>query len=79
MPNPNEIAQGENVATITLPPGMTKEDFLKSFGSWEKMRDYTAKRDKAVRKALNVLKEAHLPEFIRYLNTELKKVGLPVK
>lgn len=68
-----------NVVEVSLPPGMTKEAFLKSFSSYEKMRDYTAKRDKAVRRALNTLKDAHIPEYTKYLGAELKKVGLPVK
>lgn len=64
---------------IPLPPGMSKEDFVKSFASFNKMRDYTAKRDKCVRTALNGLKDKYPAEFKALLDAELKKVGLPVK
>ncbi len=73
------VVKTDNIATITLPPGMTKDQFLASFASFEKMRDYTAKRDKCVRTALTKLKEKHTPEYTGYLNIELKKVHLPVK
>ena len=77
--NPTPANPEPNVATITLPAGMTVEQFLASFASFEKMRDYTAKRDKCVRDALNILKGKHLVEYKGYLDTELKKVGLPIK
>lgn len=82
MANPNDPktpAPEEKTATITLPPGMTEQAFLASFASFNKMRDYTAKRDKCVRTALNILKGKHEPEYIGYLSIELRKVNLPVK
>jgi len=76
MPENN---QPVNTTTITLPPGMTKEAFLKSFASFNKMKDYTAKRDKCVRNAFTALKAQYPNDYTRLLNAELKKAGLPVK
>lgn len=79
MENPKTPAPEQKTATITLPPGMTEQAFLASFASFNKMRDYTAKRDKCVRTALNILRGKHEPEYKGYLNAELKQANLPVK
>jgi len=55
----------EEKATITLPPGMTQEGFLKAFASFQNSRVATAVRDKAVRSAVKDLIDAHKPEYDR--------------
>lgn len=69
----------KNTVVIEIPEGMTKEQYLKLLGTFEKGRDYTAKRDKCVRTAFNLLKEKYPTEYKRFLNQELTKAGLPVK
>ncbi len=65
--------------TITLPPGMTLEQFEKLFPSFLKNQDYTKKRDKTVRLALNSLKGKYPADYKVFLDIELKKAGLTVK
>jgi len=77
MPTPNVIEPG--TAQVVLPEGMSVEDFNKAFASFNKMRDYTAKRDKAVRNALNSLKTKYPTDYAGFLAVELKNAGLPVK
>ena len=50
---------------ITLPSGMTKEDFEKAFASFQKTRVATQVRDKAVRSAMKDLITAHRAEYDR--------------
>jgi len=66
-----------NQVTITLPPGITKEAFEKSYASWENQRVATKQRDEATRKALGRLKDAHTPEYDRYYKEEYAKVTKP--
>lgn len=68
-----------NTVNVDLPEGMSEEEFQKLFGSFNKMREYTAKRDKCVRVALNGLKDKYPDAYRALLNPELKKAGLPVK
>ncbi len=53
----------KNVAQITLPTGMTSEDFNKAFASWMKQRVSTKERDTATRKAQKDLIAAHKAEY----------------
>jgi len=71
MPEPK--GKGEQI-TITLPPGVSAEQYTKSYGSWQNQRIATTQRDKATREALGRLKDAHKPEFDRYYAEEYKKV-----
>lgn len=64
----------ENQVTITLPPGVTPEQFNKSYASWENQRVATKQRDEATRKALGRLRDAHKPEYDKYYKEEYAKV-----
>jgi len=48
---------------VTLPAGMTKEEFDKLFGTFQKSRLSTKARDKAVRSATKDLISAHKSEY----------------
>jgi len=48
---------------ITLPPGMTQEEFLKAFSSFQKQRANTTIRDRGTRLATKDLIAAHKVEF----------------
>lgn len=69
----------DNTVNIVLPEGMTIEQFNKSFTSYRNMQEYTKKRDKAVRNALNTLRDKYPADYKTFLDKELRKVGLPVK
>lgn len=53
---------GETVQ-IELPEGMSKEEYLKLFGTFQKQRVSTAVRDKAVRQAQKDLQTKYKSEF----------------
>ena len=63
-------------AEVELPVGMDKVEFMKQMATFTKQRDYTAKRDKASREALKILKTAHLDEYNIAFEAELAKVNL---
>ena len=65
--------------SVSLPPGMTLEQFQKLFPSFLKNQDYTKKRDKAVRNALNALKVKYPSDYNKFLADEMAKVGLSSK
>jgi len=65
--------------SVPLPLGMSAEQFTKLLATFQKTQDYTKKRDKAVREALNVLKKAHPEDYKKALEVELAKAGLTVK
>ena len=65
--------------SINLPAGMSVEQFEKLFPSFLKNQDYTKKRDKAVRNALNALRVKYPADYQVALKSELTKVGLTVK
>lgn len=71
MPN----GEKEGQVQITLPPGMSAEDFQKAFASFQKSRIATQVRDKAVRAATKRLVDLHKPEYDKYLAEETKKVS----
>jgi len=75
---PKKTAVG-NTVSVPLPAGMTAEQFTKLLSTFQKMQDYTKKRDKAVRNALNVLKVKYPEDYKKALDAELSKVGLTVK
>lgn len=69
-----------NQVSITLPPGVTKEAFEKSYASWETQRVATKQRDEATRKAQGRLKDAHTSEFNKFYDEEYAEVlKKPVK
>ncbi len=48
---------------ITLPPGMSKEEFDKLFATFQKQRTSTKGRDKAIREATKRVINAHKAEY----------------
>ncbi len=52
---------------MTLPPGMSQEEFMKAFASFQKSRVSTAARDKSTRSATKDLIAAHKDEFERLM------------
>ena len=58
---------------VTLPEGMSMEDFTKSFASFQKSRVATQVRDKAVRSAMKDLIEKHKPEYDGYVAKYMPK------
>jgi len=60
---------------VSLPSGMSETEFLKLFGTFQKQRIDTARRDKATRSALNLLKDAHKDEYDKIYGVEIAKQG----
>lgn len=58
---------------IPLPEGMSQEDFLKLFNTFQKQRVATGARDKAVRSATKDLITAHKAEYEKILEKYLPK------
>jgi hypothetical protein len=58
---------------IPLPEGMSQEDFLKLFNTFQKQRVATGARDKAVRSATKDLIALHKPEYEKILEKYLPK------
>jgi len=58
---------------ITLPPGMSKEEFEKLFNTFQKQRVSTKARDKAVQEATKKVVAAHKAEYDGYLATLMPK------
>ena len=65
----------EESVSIPLPAGMTKEEFLKLFSTFQKARVTGKQRDTAIRAATKRLIAAHQPEYDRYYNEEYAKAG----
>ncbi len=64
----------EPTIQMTLPPGMTQEEFMKAFSSFQKQRISTASRDKATRSATKDLIALHKEEFEKILKKYAPKV-----
>lgn len=79
MTNPNELAPTQPTVSVPIPAGLTAEQTAKLFGTFANAHEYGKKRDKAIRNAFTALKVKYPNDFRSLLNTELKKVGLPVK
>lgn len=60
--------------SIELPPGMSKEDFMKAFQAFQNARVSTARRDKINRAATKMLIEAHKAEYAKYQEEAEKTV-----
>lgn len=58
---------------ITLPEGMSQDDFMKAFASFQKSRVATQVRDKAARSAVKDLIAAHKPDYDRLLAKYMPK------
>ena len=65
--------KNEGAVQVALPPGMTQEEFLKAFASFQKQRVSTTIRDKATRSATKDLIAAHKTEFDGYLKKYMPK------
>ena len=65
----------EGQVTLPLPPGMSEEDFLKLFGTFQKQRVTGKAKDTATRTAVKKLITAHQAEYDRYYNDEYAKSG----
>lgn len=72
------MAEGEQV-TITLPPGVSKDAYLKSHAAWENQRVATALRDKATRNAQARMKAKYPEDFDKFYAEEYKKVSAAPK
>lgn len=68
-----------NTVTVKLPEGMSQEQLLKSFASFQKTQVYTKKYDKAVRDALSALRKVHEPEYQTLLAAQMKVQGIAKK
>ena len=75
------MANGESkqVAEIEVPEGMSAEQVKKLIGTFFTAREQGQKRDKAIQEANKALRKQYAAPYKALLNTELKKVGLPVK
>jgi len=60
-------------AEVTLPEGMTQEEFTKLFGTWNKNRVEGQFKGKATTKAIARLKAAHEPEYKKLYDEEYAK------
>lgn len=65
-----------NTTNVVLPAGMTEDQFLKSFASFQKTQIYTKKYDKAVRDSLGDLKKKHEAEYKTLLAVRMKEQGI---
>jgi len=77
-PNPTPNPTPNTTVQFELPKGMDKATFEKLFGTFNKQREYTQKRDKCTRLAFTALKDKHPNDYKALLNVELKKAGLPI-
>ena len=68
-----------NKVEVEIPAGMSTEQYQKIIGTFFKTRDEGKKRDKAIQEATKSLRKKYPADYKGLLNTELKKVGLPVK
>lgn len=75
--NSNPVTPG--TVTVTLPEGMSPEQFNKLFKASLKTQAYTKKYDKAVRDALSDLKTSHKEDYVKYLATRMRGQGLTPK
>ncbi len=64
---------------VELPAGMTPEQYLKLTSTFLTAHVQGKKRDKAIGEANKALRKKYSDEYGKLLNTELKKVGLPVR
>ena len=74
------MANGEKATVeMEVPEGMSAEQFKNLTSTFLKQKDLGRKRDIAIQKATKALREKYPSDYKTILNTELKKVGLPVK
>lgn len=62
--------------TVTLPPGMTAEQYLKSHKKWEEEKVLANKRTAADWRAMKTVCDAHAQEYYNARVKEYKKEGL---
>lgn len=70
MPEP-----GKGTVSIPLPAGMSEEEFLKLFGTFQKARITGKQKDTATRAAMKRIVAAHQPEYDRFYAEEYTKAG----
>ena len=71
--------ENRRVVEIEVPEGMSPEQYKKLTGTFLKARETGKRRDKAIMEATKALKKQYKADFKKLLDTELKKVNLPVK
>ena len=62
--------------TITLPPGVTAEQYQKSYASWEEQKVKSAKAMKADWRAMTRTCKSHPDEYLKFRIEEWRKEGL---
>lgn len=69
------MADPKQQISVPLPPGMSQEEFLKLFGTFQKQRVEGKRKDTAFRATLSRIKTAHEAEWDRIFQEELAKAS----
>jgi endonuclease III len=62
---------------VTVPDGMTQEEFMKAFQTFQKARIAAQTRDKAVRAAMKQLIANHKAEYDKLVESKLAETSAP--
>ena len=78
-PTQTPVVPKPTTINVTLPAGMTAEQYQKLLHSFAKSRAYGKVYDLAVRNSMTKLREAHKDEYEQHLTAEFKAAGITRK